>query len=113
MCDSIQTEILLAIYENQQTGELHCSKQSISVPSRSELAFDDTSTSAALDDNAYGYQYHAQDAIVPPAVSPSPYCTPVTEHYYVNFVQPADSLVLLFNQIKQTNVRDISRSSIK
>ena len=110
LCDNIPTETHLVIHENQQMGELQCTTRSISVPSMSELAFDNTSTPATLDDN--GYQY-SQDSIVPTADSPSPYCTPVTEHYYVNFVKPADSLVLLFNQIKQTNVKDISRSSIK
>ena len=110
MGDSIQIETCLTNPENRQTGMLQCTEQSFSIPSKSDLAFDDTSMLTALDDDSYSYP---QDAVEPTADSPSPYCTAVTEHSYVNFVQPADSLVLLFNQIKQTNVRDISRSSIK
>ena len=76
-----------------------------------ELAFDYTlPTPSTLDDN--GYSYPRDVMIVPAADSPSPYCTPVAENYYVNFVQPSDSLMLLYNQIKQTNVKEISRSSI-
>ena len=112
MHGNIQIETHITNAGSQQTGMLQCAEQLISISNKSDLAFDDTSTPAALDDDSYS---HPQDAsmMVPAADSPSPYCTAVTEHYYVNFVQPADSLVLLFNQIKQTNVRDISRSSIK
>ena len=89
----------------------HCTNLLTTVPnSYSEPIFDSTSTSAASGDNGYSYP---QGAIVSAADSPSSYCTAVTEHTYVNFVQPADSLVLLFNQIKQTNIKNISRSSIK
>ena len=112
MGDSIQIETHLTNPENQQTGMLQCTEQSISIPSKSDLAFDDTYMPAALDDDSYSYPQDT-NMMVPTADSPSPYCTAVTEHSYVNFVQPADSLVLLFNQIKQTNVRDISRNSIK
>ena len=96
---------------NPRTGRFHCTNLLTAVPNDySEPIFDTTSTPAASGDNDYSYP---QDAIVPAADSPSSYCTPATEHSYVNFVQPADSLVLLFNQIKQTNVKEISRSSIQ
>ena len=48
LCDNMQTETHLAIHENQQTGELQCTTQSISVPSKSEIPFDNTSTPTAL-----------------------------------------------------------------
>ena len=69
-------------------------------------------THTAVDDTGYSYP---QDVMIEltTADGPSPYCVPVTENYNVNFVQPADSLVLLFNQIKQANVKEISRSSIQ
>ena len=93
-------------------GRFHCTNLTAVPNDYSEPIFDNTSTPAALNVSDYSYP---QDAIVPhaPATDPSPYCTPVTEHSYVNFVQPADSLVLLLNQIKQTNVKEISRSTIK
>ena len=94
-----------------RSGRFHCTNLLAAVPNDySEPVFDNTSTPAALNVSDYSYP---QDAIVPATDSPSSYCTPVTEHSYVNFVQPADSLILLFNQIKQTNVKEISRSSIK
>ena len=96
---------------NPRTGRFHCTNLLATIPnSYSEPIFDNTSTPAASGYNDYSYP---QDAIVPAAASSSPHCTVITEYSYVNFVQPADSLVLLFNQIKQTNVKDISRSSIK
>ena len=96
---------------NPRTRRFHCTNLLTAVPNDySEPIFDNTSKPAASGDNDYSYP---QDAIVPAADGPSPYCIAVTEHSYVNFVQPADSLVLLFNQIKQTNVKDISRSSIQ
>ena len=96
---------------NPQTGRFHCTNLlTATLNDYSEPIFDNTSTPAALDDNDYSYP---QDAIVPAADGPTPYCIAITEHSYVNFVQPADSLVLLFNQIKQTNVKEISRSSIQ
>ena len=114
MCDNLSPN------QNQTCGahpydplreRFHCTNLLTAVPNDySEPIFDNTSTPAGLVVNDYSYP---QDAIVPTTDSPSPYCTPVTEHSYVNFVQPADSLVLLCNQIKQTNVMDISRSSIK
>ena len=96
---------------NSWTGRSHCTHSLTAVPNDySEPIFDSKSTPAALGDNDYSYP---QDAIVPAPASPSPHCTVINKHSYLNFVQPADSLVLLFNQIKQTNVKDISRSSIK
>ena len=114
MCDNLspnQNQTCGAHPYDPQRGRFHCTNLLTAVPNDySEPIFDNTSTPAALNVSDYSYP---QDAIVPATDSPSPYCTPVTEHSYVNFVQPADSLVLLCNQIKQTNVRDISRSSIK
>ena len=96
---------------NLPIGRFHCINLLTAVPNDySEPIFDTTSTPSASGDNDYSYP---QDAIVPAAASPSPYCTVITEHSYVNFVQPADSLVLLFNQITKTNVKEISRSSIQ
>ena len=99
--------------DGPQRGKFHCTNLLTDVPNDySEPILDNTSTSAALDNNNNDYSF-PQDSIVPPADSPSPYCIPVIEYSYVNFVQPASSLVLLFNQIKQAKVREISRSSIK
>ena len=116
MCDNLspnQNQACGAHPYDPRRGRFHCTNLLTTTPNEySEPIFDNTSTPPALNVSDYSYP---QDAIVPPVDhdSPSPYCTPVTEHSYVNFVQPADSLVLLFNQIKQTNVRDISRNSIK
>ena len=101
-----------AISYNPRTRRFHCTNLLTAVPNDyTEPIFDTISTPTESGNNDYSYP---QDAIVPAAANPSPYCTAVTaEHSYVNFVQPADSLVLLFNQIKQTNVKEISRSSIQ
>ena len=114
MCDNLSpnsNQTRIANSYNPRTRRFHCTNLLTAVPNDySEPIFDNTSTPATSGNNDYSYP---QDAIVPAAANPSPYCTVITEHSYVNFVQPADSLALLFNQIKQTNVKEISRSSIK
>ena len=111
MCDTDPNQTHGANSYNPRAGRFHCTNLLTAVPNDySEPIFDNTSTLAASGDNDYSYP---QDAIVPAPASPSPHCAVFNKHSYPNFVQPADSLVLLFNQIKQTNVKDISRSSIK
>ena len=106
--NTLNSKYVIYYSETQQTGKLQCAKQPISVTNNIPHHL----THSAVDDNGYSYP---QDVMIEPTIAdgPSPYCIPVTEKYYVNFIQPADSLVLLFNQIKQTNVKEISRSSIQ
>jgi len=75
-----------------------------------EPIFDQSSTPSGLD---YSYSY-PQDTLTP-AANPTLHSTPVnnTECHYVNYTKPSNSLTLLFNQIKQTNVKDIPRSNIQ
>ena len=111
MCDTNPNQTHGANSYNPRTRRFHCTNLLTAVPNDySEPIFDSTSTPAASGDNDYSFP---QDAIVPAADSPSPHCAVFNKHSYPNFVQPADSLVLLFNRINQTNVKDISRSSIK
>ena len=97
--------------ENLQEGSVRRAKLSISLPNDyTEPIFDCMSSPAALDDS---YCY-SQDVVMSDT-TPSPYSIQLsnTEHSYVNYVKPAENLSLLFNQIKQTNVKDILRSSIQ